>query len=215
MQAQIKSKSAKSMLLALKQPFDTRFLKVRIGARTKDKSKGIALFYLDSREVQKRLDEVCGIDGWRSEMQETTEGVLCTISIRMPNGEWVSRTDGGEKSQVAPFKGACSDALKRAAAQFGIGRYLYYVPNSWHSLLNDGKTLPAKISGIKYDKNKTSMYISIREGRNRQIRRMIEKFGYKVLMLRREKIGELSLGDLPEGKYRELTKQEVEYLYSV
>ena len=82
-------------------------------------------------------------------------------------------------------------------------------------LLNDGKTLPAKISGIKYDKNKTSMYISIREGRNRQIRKMIEKFEYKVLMLRREKIGELSLGDLPEGKYRELTKQEVEYLYSI
>lgn len=82
-------------------------------------------------------------------------------------------------------------------------------------LLEDGKTLPAKVSGIKYDKNKTSMYISIREGRNRQIRRMIEKFGYKVLMLRREKIGELSLGDLKEGKYRELTKEEIEYLYSV
>ena len=82
-------------------------------------------------------------------------------------------------------------------------------------LIDDGKTLPAKISGIKYDKNKTSMYISIREGRNRQIRRMIEKFGYKVLILKREKIGELSLGDLPEGKYRELTKQEVEYLYSI
>jgi len=82
-------------------------------------------------------------------------------------------------------------------------------------LLEDGKTFPAKVSGIKYDKNKTSMYISIREGRNRQIRRMIEKFGYKVLMLRREKIGELSLGDLKEGKYRELTKEEIEYLYSV
>ena len=82
-------------------------------------------------------------------------------------------------------------------------------------LLEDGKTLPAKVSGIKYDKNKTSMYISIREGRNRQIRRMIEKLGYKVLILRREKIGELSLGDLKEGKYRELTKEEIEYLYSV
>ena len=82
-------------------------------------------------------------------------------------------------------------------------------------LLEDGKTLPAKVSGIKYDKNKTSMYISIREGRNRQIRRMIDKFGYKVLMLRREKIGELSLGDLKEGKYRELTREEIEYLYSV
>ena len=82
-------------------------------------------------------------------------------------------------------------------------------------LLDDGETLPAKISGVKYDKNKTSMYISIREGRNRQVRRMIEKFGYKVLILRREKIGELSLGDLPEGKYRELTNEEIEYLYSI
>lgn len=81
--------------------------------------------------------------------------------------------------------------------------------------LEDGKTLPAKISAIKIENNKSSMYISIREGKNRQIRRMIEKFGYRVLMLRREKIGELSLGDLPEGKYRELTKEEIEYLYSV
>ena len=82
-------------------------------------------------------------------------------------------------------------------------------------LLDDGKTLPAKISGIKYEKNNTTSYISIREGRNRQVRRMIEKFGYRVLMLRREKIGELSLNDLPEGKYRELTIEEIEYLYSV
>lgn len=81
--------------------------------------------------------------------------------------------------------------------------------------LEDGKTLPAKVSMVKIENNKTSLYISIREGKNRQVRRMIEKFGYKVLMLRREKIGELSLGDLPEGKYRELTKEEIEYLYSI
>lgn len=81
--------------------------------------------------------------------------------------------------------------------------------------LEDGKTLPAKVSTVKIENNKTSLYISIREGKNRQVRKMIEKFGYKVLMLRREKIGELSLGDLPEGKYRELTKEEIEYLYSI
>lgn len=81
--------------------------------------------------------------------------------------------------------------------------------------LEDGKTLPAKVSMVKIENNKTSLYISIREGKNRQVRRMIEKFGYKVLMLRREKIGELSLGDLEEGKYRELTKEEIEYLYSI
>lgn len=82
-------------------------------------------------------------------------------------------------------------------------------------ILEDGKTLPAKINSIKIENNKTSMFISIREGRNRQVRRMIEKFGYKVLSLKREKIGELSLGNLPEGKYRELTKEEIEYLYSL
>lgn len=81
--------------------------------------------------------------------------------------------------------------------------------------LEDGKTLPAKISSVKIENNKTSMFISIREGRNRQVRRMIEKFGYKVLSLKREKIGELALGDLPEGKYRKLTKEEIEYLYSL
>lgn len=81
--------------------------------------------------------------------------------------------------------------------------------------LDDGKTLPAKLSNIKYQNNKTSLFISIREGRNRQIRRMMEKIGHRVLMLRREKIGELSLGDLELGKYRELSQEEIEYLYSL
>lgn len=81
--------------------------------------------------------------------------------------------------------------------------------------LEDGKTLPAKVSAVKIEKNKSSFSISIREGRNRQVRRMIEKLGYKVLLLRREKIGELSLGELPEGKYRKLNKEEIEYLYSI
>lgn len=81
--------------------------------------------------------------------------------------------------------------------------------------LEDGKTLPTKISSMKYENNKTSLFISIREGKNRQIRRMVEKLGYRVLMLRREKIGELSLGDLEVGSYRELSQNEIKYLYSL
>ncbi len=81
--------------------------------------------------------------------------------------------------------------------------------------LEDGKTLPSKVNNVKYEKNKTNLFISIREGRNRQIRRMMEKLGYKILLLRREKIGELSLGKLEVGKYRELTQEEIEYLYSL
>lgn len=81
--------------------------------------------------------------------------------------------------------------------------------------LEDGKTLPAKISSINFLKNRTSLLISIREGRNRQIRRMFSYFGYNIVKLRREKIGELSLGNLKEGEYRELTTNEINYLYSL
>lgn len=82
-------------------------------------------------------------------------------------------------------------------------------------VLEDGKTLPAKVKIISAKNNKTELYISIREGRNRQIRRMIDSLGYRILSLSREKIGELSIENLELGHYRELTKNEVEYLYSL
>lgn len=82
-------------------------------------------------------------------------------------------------------------------------------------VLEDGKTLPAKVKIISAKNNKTELYISIREGRNRQIRRMIDSLGYRILSLSREKIGELSIENLELGQYRELTKNEVEYLYSL
>lgn len=82
-------------------------------------------------------------------------------------------------------------------------------------VLEDGKSLPAKVKIISAKNNKTELYISIREGRNRQIRRMIDSLGYRILSLSREKIGELSIENLELGQYRELTKNEVEYLYSL
>ena len=54
--------------------------------------------------------------------------------------------------------------------------------------------------------------ITIREGRNRQIRRMCEAAGLRVLRLRRTQEGTLRLGMLPSGKWRELTKEEIESL---
>lgn len=135
-----KSVSAEAMLQALKNPFDKRFVKYRVGATSKDKKKGIALFYIDSREVQKRLDDVCGMDGWQSKFYPTDKGVVCELSIRMPDGSWITKSDGGVYTEkVTPFKGGCSDAFKRAAVQFGIGRYLYYIPNQWYPL-NEYKT---------------------------------------------------------------------------
>lgn len=139
------SQSSEVMLKQLKNPFDAKFVKVRVGATNKDKTKGIALFYIDAREVMKRLEEVCGMDGWAVKKEAVVAGdklvgVMCALSIKMPykdsNGKdvWVTKADFGEPSNASPLKGASSDALKRAAVNFGIGRYLYYIPNRWYKL---------------------------------------------------------------------------------
>ena len=59
------------------------------------------------------------------------------------------------------------------------------------------------------------MAVTIHEGRNRQVRRMFDAVGHKVLLLRRIRFGPLELGDLKRGEWRELTAQEVELLRSL
>ncbi|TSC93897.1 MAG: 23S rRNA pseudouridine synthase [Candidatus Berkelbacteria bacterium Licking1014_85] len=67
------------------------------------------------------------------------------------------------------------------------------------------KTKPAKIEKIK-DKD---FYITIVEGKKRQIRRMCEKCGYNVVKLKRIRVGKLELGNLKSGEYREIEKNEI------
>lgn len=114
----------------LKNPFDPKFLKWRVGATNKEKTKGIALAYLDAREVMKRLDDVCGLDGWRCRHIEVKDGFICEIDIKI-GGEWITRSNAAGNTQVEAVKGGASDAFKRAAAVWGVGRYLYYLPNKW------------------------------------------------------------------------------------
>ena len=123
----------------LKNPFDPKFLKWRVGATNKDKSKGIALAYLDAREVMKRLDDVCGLDGWRCRHIEVKEGFICEIDIKI-GGEWITRSNAAGNTQVEAVKGGASDAFKRAAAVWGVGRYLYYLPNKWVAIKPAGKS---------------------------------------------------------------------------
>lgn len=81
--------------------------------------------------------------------------------------------------------------------------------------LEDGMTLPARASILSRDTLKSSVVIAIREGRNRQIRRMFDAIGNRVEKLKRLKIGEIGLKGLKVGMYRELTEDEVKYLYSL
>lgn len=123
----------KDLLTQLKQPFEPKFLKWRVGATSKDKTKGIALAYLDAREVMKRLDEVCGIDGWQAKYIPVEGGLICELSIKIGDN-WITKSNTADNTKVAPIKGGASDALKRAAVLFGVGRYLYYLPNKWVKL---------------------------------------------------------------------------------
>lgn len=119
-----------AMLKQLKNPFDPKFIKWRVGATNKDKTQGIALAYLDSREVMKRLDDVCGLGGWRDRFIEVKDGFIAEIDIKI-DGEWVTRSNTAGNTKVEPIKGGASDSFKRAASTWGIGRYLYYLPNVW------------------------------------------------------------------------------------
>ncbi len=78
--------------------------------------------------------------------------------------------------------------------------------------LRDGLTLPAEVKRLRDTGTCTFVEMTIREGRNRQVRRMMEAVGSKVLKLVRTKIGDIEIGGLEIGKYRELTAAEVKGL---
>jgi len=78
--------------------------------------------------------------------------------------------------------------------------------------LNDGLTRPAHVVGLREGAKCSFLEITITEGRNRQVRRMIEAIGSKVLKLVRVAIGPLQIGDLQIGKWRRLTTQEMRAL---
>lgn len=76
-------------------------------------------------------------------------------------------------------------------------------------------TSPAKVKVLKQMPRYAVVEISIREGKNRQVRKMFAAVGNKVRELKRTQIGEIRLGRLKEGHYRKLTKAEVDYLKSL
>jgi 23S rRNA pseudouridine2605 synthase len=78
--------------------------------------------------------------------------------------------------------------------------------------LSDGPTRPALVTRLRDTPRYSHLEMTITEGRNRQVRRMIEAIGSKVLKLVRTAIGPIRIGDLPIGKWRQLTPEEVRQL---
>ena len=78
--------------------------------------------------------------------------------------------------------------------------------------LSDGRTLPCRVKKLKKVEMNSWIEMTIREGRNRQVRRMLEKLDRFVLKLKRTRLASLELGPLPSGRYRHLTPAEVRAL---
>ncbi len=98
-------------------------------------NRAMALAYVDARVIQDRLDEVMGATGWQDEYDVLTDGsVTCKLRLRLGD-EWIMKMDVGGPSEQPDggdrMKAAFSDALKRAAVKFGVGRYLYRLPMQW------------------------------------------------------------------------------------
>ena len=133
------------LLARLAAPFPPSLISWRVGSTTGDKSKGMALAYIDARDVQDRLNEVCGIDWQVRHPWSVGTKLACEIGILI-DGQWRWRGDGAGDSDVEAEKGAFSDSFKRAAVRWGIGRYLYDIRSPWVELEAAGRSFKIKES---------------------------------------------------------------------
>jgi hypothetical protein len=115
----------------LQAPFPAHMVNWKPATLSRDRSRALLLAHIDARAVQDRLDAICP-DGWafRVEVipgtrQPTVKGALTVLGV--------TREDIGEapEGDLGTLKAAASDALKRCAVHFGIGRYLYDLPRFW------------------------------------------------------------------------------------
>jgi hypothetical protein len=118
---------------ALAAPFEAKEVKFKPAVVTGNRA--LALPYVDARVVMDRLDEVVGVDCWQDSYEVLPGGeVVCTLRVKIGD-EWVSKMDVGGQSEQPDegdrVKAAFSDALKRTAVKFGVGRYLYRQPSQW------------------------------------------------------------------------------------
>lgn len=131
----------------LKEPFPADRISWRVGSTSRDKKKGLALAYIDARDVMQRLDEVCGPAGWQCDYPHAAQKTVCRIGIKIGD-EWIWKSNGAGDSDIEAEKGALSDAFKRAAVLWGIGQYLYDLDSPWVALDTTEKDGKVYVNGI-------------------------------------------------------------------
>jgi len=143
-------------VMQLGDAFPFEEIKTMLQVTSGDKKTGMAVFYLDSRTIQNRLDEAVGQFNWKNqfivwheiennETKKIQKSQICGIAIlNTERNEWVGKFDGAECSNIEPIKGGLSDSFKRAACAWGIGRYLYEIDGVWVDIEPSGKSYRIK-----------------------------------------------------------------------
>lgn len=150
----------KENLKKLLEPFEPKDIEWRVQRSGIKDGKGWAmvLAYVENRAVQQRLDDVCGPENWKNAYEKAPDGgVMCGLSIKI-DGEWVPKWDGAENTNVEAVKGGLSGSMKRAAVQWGIGRYLYKLDTTFVQVLASGDNYIAIKENPKDDKPKIRGY---------------------------------------------------------
>jgi hypothetical protein len=127
------------LFAALAAPFENHEVKLRAAYN------GRQLHYITARTAMNRLDSVLGPENWWDDYVPSNDSILCRLTIRLPDGSTVTKSDAGGyagmetrnrngemvRDEENDGKSGFSDAFKRAAAKFGVARYLYRdgVPN--------------------------------------------------------------------------------------
>ncbi len=111
--------------------------------KTQNGLMALCVPYVDARDVQQRLDDVCGIENWQDRYKEVKGNLFCEIGILI-DGEWRWKSDVGTESNIEKVKGEASDSFKRTAVMWGIARELYKMKIQFVKAIEvKGKKLPA------------------------------------------------------------------------
>jgi len=130
-----------SMFEDLKKPFrltDLEWRPQRTGIGNNGEWAQV-LCYVTNRAIMDRLDEVCGPENWQNRFDKGPDGgVMCGLGLKLLD-EWVWKWDGAPNTDIESVKGGISAAMKRAAVQWGMGRYLYNLGTSYAIVSQNGK----------------------------------------------------------------------------
>lgn len=140
----------------LAEPFPEEDIEWRMNRTYKKDANtygGWVVAYVSSRAIMNRLDDVLGIDGWEDEYKPIHNGFSCGIRVWFSETKSRIKWDAADPTKYEATKGGFSSALKRAAVKWGVGRYLYEIPEQHVDIYKE------RNKGFHYHKEKDSGFV--------------------------------------------------------